>query len=378
LTRARAARAIAALAIANARYWPTVAPLVRAQLKDWEARARLIPDPSLRACAIEQLRTERFNVELAATLATLAPRAARATVTRAIVALQVMYDYVDTLTEQAQQAAQRSTRDRHSLYEALPDAVAKSPRPKDHYRDLPNLGDGGYLQGLLDTVAQSLARLPAIEAIHEVARRGAARCAAAQALSHASKHPSTAEVERLAAAGGEGGAPLQGPELLAGAAASVLALHALIAAAADTRTTRSEAQRIDAAYLRIAALTMLDSLIDRERDRATGQWGYAECYESAGQMAARLARVAREATAMAGKLRHAGHHAMTLAGVVAYYASAAPAREPFARPVFCGVCAQLRPLIVPTLAVMRGWRLAKSAHRRVARPNRARADRALL
>jgi hypothetical protein len=55
---------------------------------------------------------------------------------------------------------------------------------------------------------------------------------------------------------------------------------------------------------------------------------------------------------------------MTLVGVVAYYASApAAGDDAWARPVFARVERELTPLISPTLALMRGWRLAKRPHR---------------
>ena len=50
---------------------------------------------------------------------------------------------------------------------------------------------------------------------------------------------------------------------------------------------------------------------------------------------------------------------MTLVGVVAYYASAPGARDEPAAPIVARLRAQLRPLISPTLALMRCWRLAK-------------------
>jgi hypothetical protein len=52
--------------------------------------------------------------------------------------------------------------------------------------------------------------------------------------------------------------------------------HALLAAAADARTTAAEATRIDAAYFpSIGALTvLLDDLIDREEDLAGGEHNY--------------------------------------------------------------------------------------------------------
>src|SRR5665213_1532472 len=128
------ARAALALLLANMRYWTTVAPLVRTQLARWERRAQAIGDPFLRTLAISKLEEERFNVEVAATLATLAPRAQRAGTTEAIVALQVMYDYLDLLSEQPL-GDPRS--DGNRLFAAFTDALCLEHEPGgDYYRCL--------------------------------------------------------------------------------------------------------------------------------------------------------------------------------------------------------------------------------------------------
>jgi len=59
---------------------------------------------------------------------------------------------------------------------------------------------------------------------------------------------------------------------------------------------------------------------------------------------------------------------MTLTGVAAYYTSAPSATSELARPVTSRIQRELRPLITPTLAVMRTWRVAKRVRAR------ARAD----
>ena len=55
---------------------------------------------------------------------------------------------------------------------------------------------------------------------------------------------------------------------------------------------------------------------------------------------------------------------MTLVGVVAYYTSVPAASSAFARPLIAPVRAELAPLIMPTLTIMRGWRAAKRVRRR--------------
>ncbi len=361
-------RAGPALVLANVRYWSTVAPLLRAALSRWEERARAIPDPVLRASATVKLCDERFNAQVAATLATLAPRSRRRSVVEAIVALQVLYDYVDLLSEQSPLDPEVNAR----LFTALTDAVeidlneepgSGAGGPGDYYC---HREDGGYLQALSDTVRAALEGLPASGAIAEIARGAAARCAQAQILNHqASGSGSRSGIDgvREWATQQASGTSLGWQEFLAGATASVLAIHALIAAAADPRTTRADAETLDGVYISIGALSMLDSLIDREEDIAAGQLGYLQYYEDPQQLASRLAPLAREALARARELPNGAHHIVTLVGVVAYYASAPAARSDFARPLIAPLRRELAPLIAPTLALMRGWRLAKRVRR---------------
>ncbi len=385
------ARAGLALALANARYWTTVAPIVRAQLARWEQVAGSISDPALRGLATGKLRDEHFNAEVAATLATLAPRPQRARVVEAIVALQVLYDYVDLLTEQP--ADSGPTIDGRALLAALHNAVtldlARAGTPdvgdagtpdladgatpdvrdrrdtgtdpsRDYYRDGPHSDDGGYLQALVETVRGALAHLPNGTTVAPVAQAAAARCGEAQILNHGAPGLGIAQLQRSATAQASG-TGLDWQEYLAGATASVLGIGALVAAAADPKTTRRDAEELDTLYLFIGALTMLDSVVDLQEDIAAGRLGYVQYYGDPGVFADRLAIVARDAVTRARLLPDGAHHIVTLVGIVAYYASAPAANTELARPLTAPVRRELRPLITATLAVMRAWRLAKRA-----------------
>jgi tetraprenyl-beta-curcumene synthase len=364
-----------ALVRANMRYWTTVSPIVRAQLARWEQAARAIPDPGLRALALGKLRDERFNAQVAATLATLAPRSRRSDVVEAIVALQVLYDYVDVLSEQPADGWVGSNSNGRALLAALTDAVTLDPADgrtlhvgndrdidtddlRDYYRDRPQSDDGGYLQALAETVRTALAGLPNAAVIAPVAQAAAARCAEAQILNHDASRSGIAQLRRAATAQASG-TGLGWQEYLAGATASVLAIGALIAIAADPATTRVDAKELDALYLSIGALTMLDSLVDHEEDIAAGRLGYVQYYDDPGLLASRLALLARDAVQRARVLPDGAHHIVTLVGIVAYYASAPAANTEFARPLTAPVRRELRPLLTPTLALMRAWRAAK-------------------
>src|SRR6185312_9044343 len=81
------------------RYLTTVLPVVTRELRHWHAQASAIPDPTLRANALEALG-KRGNMEGAALFAVLAPRSHRRLSVRALVAFQTAYNYLDMLAEQ--------------------------------------------------------------------------------------------------------------------------------------------------------------------------------------------------------------------------------------------------------------------------------------
>lgn len=345
------------LVLANVRYWVSVAPLVRSELRRWSLRAGAIADEGLREVALGKLRREHFNAEVAATLATLAPASRRARVIEAIVAFEVLYDYLDGLSELRGASSLQSARRLYEPFVAVFEQPGAHPAPQSG--EPIDLDDGGYGRELAETARVALAALPAERAVARAGRRAARRCAEAQIRIHAKPRLGEAQLERWVR---DSGAPLDLPgwrEYMAGAVASVLVGHALIAAAAEGATAQ-QAEAIDAAYLAISALsTMLDSLVDYESDLTTGDPWLLRLYGDRQLLADQLSAVAASAVAQARLLPHAAHHLMTLLGVVAYYTSAPEAREQPARDIVARLHRELRPLILPTLLVMRCWRLAK-------------------
>jgi tetraprenyl-beta-curcumene synthase len=357
-----AARALGALARANLRYWPTVAPLVHRELGRWEGHAAKIGDGALRQLACEKLREERFNAEVAATLATLAPRRRRAIASRAIVALELLFDYLDGRTELP---CEDPIAERERLFAPFRDAVdpgARSPGVSamagGEDEDTP---DGAYLRALSAQTRESLFALPAASQVQDVAQAAAARCATAQTRLHAAVSLGDGQVQEWAHEAGRASG-LGWREYAGGCASSVLSMHALIAAAADPATSAGDAQRIDEAYLAIGGvITTLDSLVDEGADAQRGESGFTRLFETPEQLASRLIELTREAHARALLAPHGAHHAMTLAGVIAYYTTDPGAREGHARGVALALRRELAPTIWPTLAVMAGWRAAKRA-----------------
>jgi tetraprenyl-beta-curcumene synthase len=358
-------RAAVALLMANVRYWRTVAPAVRIQLARWRVRAEAIPDPVLRELALAKLDGESFNAEAGAMLATLAPAARRGDVVEVIVALQVLFDLLDGLTERS---SVDPLGDGERLFVVFIDAVRAPDRSDavhtpDRRSASPDGRDGGYLWELSSAASHALARLPGAAAVSQAATASAERAAEAQIRMHAASVLGIGQLRGW----GEAQAHRTGlgwRELAAGAASSVLVLHALTAAAADARTTPAQAADIEGTYLLICVLlTLLDSLTDHERDTDAGEPGYISLYEDRQLLAKALTATADRAARQVRKLPHGAQHMMILTGVVAYYTSTSGARSELARPLVAGLHEALRPLISPTLAVMRAWRLVRALAR---------------
>jgi tetraprenyl-beta-curcumene synthase len=359
LTDRRSLYALRALAAANARFWPTVAPTVHRELSSWEAPATAIGDPSLRSLALEKLRDERFNAEVAATLATLAPARSRTASTQAIVALELLFDYLDGRTEHLPDPLSESAplfapftgavHDPSDLGPALNETVPAEDTP----------ADWEYLQALSSRTQDGFCSLPAAHVVRPFALAAAQRCAQAQTRIHALPSAGLPQLEQWAREHSPA-TGLDWREYTSGCASSVLAVHALIAAAADPICSPTDAQKLDAAYLAIGAvITILDSLVDHPEDTARGEPGFNALFSNPRELLDALRVLTREALARSWEAPNGAHHAMTLAGVAAYYTTHPDAAIPTARPVTSMVRRELSPTIWPTLAVMRSWRAAK-------------------
>jgi len=368
--RRRGASTAAAVALvrANARFWPTVFPEVRRELRGWDRRAQAIPDAALRAHALAKLRHERFNTEVAATLATLVPPVRRRDATEAIVALEVMYDYLDAISEHP---GSDPLADGRQLYRAFTDVLVPTGPLADYYRDHPQRDDGGYLAALASAGRRALWSMPAAPVVAPALHAVLARCGEAQTRTHAIGQLGPAQLRAWAATQPEA-ERMRWSEVAAGATASVLAAHALVALAAEPATSAADAERVAAAYFTTCALTtLLDSLVDADADAVTGAHPYLTYYASEAEATERLGVLAREAVSAVEGLPRAAHHLMTMAGAVAFYLSAPGARRPERRRLTAPIVRELRPLLTPSLAIFAAWRSA----RRDAFPPRLRLAR---
>lgn len=340
-----------ALTSALLTYERRVLPLARAELKGWRARADAIPDPDLRAAAHSALTEKSRNTEATAVFAILAPRERRGRSVRAIAALQIATDFLDSLGEAP---VDDPLADGLALHRAICDAVSPGAGPGDWYSRHPQQEDGGYLAALVAACQEEVADLPA-PGVVPFLQRAAIRCGEGQSYTHAAAagRGGVEELERWA--GRQEAAPgYLWWELAAGAGSSV-AVHALLASAADGRMTAEEAELIDAVYFPpIGALTvLLDDLTDRDEDLRTGQHNYLGYCAGEEQAANRIGLLADRARAATTALRDGRRHRAILAGVAAFYLSAPANRTGYAGPIRERLLDSLGPTVRPLVAAMR-------------------------
>jgi tetraprenyl-beta-curcumene synthase len=332
-------------------YERQIVPLVRRELERWQASAAKIPDSTLRAAALSALREKGSNVEATAVFAILAPRARRAQALRAMTSLQAAIDFLDSVSEQR---VDDPLADGLALHEAVVDAVSPdATKTAEWYRLHPDREDGGYLAALVAACRDEVATLPATEFVLPALRRAARRCGEGQSHSHAATERGVRDLEAWAT-GLEAAPGYLWWELAAGASSSVAA-HALIAAAADPRTTADDATLIDAAYFPpVGALTvLLDDLIDREDDRRAGEHNYLSYFADEAEAANRVGLLADRARAAIAQLRQARRHRAILAGVAGFYLSAPAAGSGYARPIRGRLLESLDPTARLIMVAMR-------------------------
>lgn len=314
----------ACFAWAAVRYWAIVFPRVCRELRGWRARAMAMPDPMLRALALEAAG-KRGNMEGAAIFATFAPRAGRRPAISAAVAFQASYNYLDSVSERPWPDPVAAVRGMHTALEV---ALQPQARHIDYYGALDVGSDGGYLQAMVDGCRHAFAALPSGRVVARAAGECAARVVEFQALNLSESNGSHALLAQWGTAQRPTGCPLEWWEIGASAGSS-LGVHVLLAAATRHSLCAAQVRALDRAYFPwIGGLhSLLDSLVDVEEDARTGQRNLASYYEDVRLAAPRLGWLAQRSREEADALEGSGHR-LVLAAMTALYMSDPQARMP--------------------------------------------------
>ncbi|HXP29159.1 MAG TPA: DUF2600 family protein [Solirubrobacteraceae bacterium] len=338
---------------------------VSSETERWQARARQIPDPRIRADALTALHRKRGNVNGAALFWTLPDRRDRVLL-RALVSYEMLADFLDCVNESE---IHLGVRHGDQLQRALQDALGEDAKRSDYYLYRPGGNDGGYLQQLVLECRRACLQLPSFERMRPYIHRAAA-LSPVLSLNHEPNPDRRTELLRgwasdnlpasAACASRVRPIELSWFERTAGASAWLTVLAMLALAAEPLESTRSsvEIETVYDAYLsRIApAGAMLDSYGDIFDDRQTGDHSYISYYPTMDAAVARIGQLLRGARDEAAALPNGSRHAVIVACMVAFYLS-----KDSVRMASMGAgTQQLRdasgPLVTMLVPILRGWR----------------------
>jgi tetraprenyl-beta-curcumene synthase len=338
------------------------------EARRWRERAAAIPDPLLRADALQALERKRGNIHGAALFWTLPDRRNR-DLMEALVAYEVLADYLDCVSERG---AARGVVNGQQLHLALSEALDPNMGISDHYRYHHSAQDGGYARALVQSCRAGARRLPSYDRLRPLLA-DAASMSTVLALNHepdparrdqALRDWATLRWPKSPGAGhaGYGSGELSWFERTAGASAwlTVFALLALAAEPARRARARRDWERTYATYLHwIAPLgAMLDSLGDIGEDATRGQHSYIAHYPSIDMATERLSQLARRSLGEARSLPDGARHAALAACMIAFYLSKDSMRTPELRANTRKLASAGGPTVVLLLPVLRLWRTA--------------------
>jgi len=323
------------------------------EVKHWRALADAIPDPTLRDDAHDALDHKRGNIDGAVLFTTIARRRSPELL-RALVAFEVLADYLDCTSERGAFVGVHNGR---QLHLALIDALDPERPVSDYYSFHPWRCDGGFVAALVQACREACADLPS----YEVARPHcihAATLAQVLALNH-EEDPGRRDQLLLSWAAVHFPTDTQ----LAwfehtGAASAWLTVLALFALAADEGRSVADARATSNAYLPWISLagTLLDSYGDQQADAADGTHRYVAHYGDADVMTRRIGEVVGRALGATSLLPRGARHRVLVSAMAAMYLTKDSVWTPRYRArtyALIRASGLLTALLLPTLRVWR-------------------------
>ncbi len=274
-----------------------------------------------------------------------------------LVAYQVMWDFLDSVSERGACAGQANGRQMHR---ALVEALDPEDPISDYYRYHPWKDDGGYLRTLVETCRRLCAGLPGYRKVRPLMLQGVRDCAI-QSLNH-EREPSRRDVALKEWAEREFADEHGLSWFERTAATSAFTPHVLLAMAADPSCEQEEVQAVYSAYFPWVPLTiaMLDSYADRADDAANDNHSYISHYPSEAAALERLGAIIRRAVSQTARLPRGRRHALITASMVAMYLSSAGASTPAMREQTRTLARAGGTLTRLLLGIARVWRATRT------------------
>lgn len=301
-----------------ARFVRDVFPLVDQELSVWQRFASGHGARELADQALASISTKKFHCQ-GGSVYSLYKGVPTHDFVRLVVALQTISDYLDNLCDRAGIADESAFR---QLHLAMTDALDPDRPLSDYYAFYPYQDDGGYLNRLVTTCRQEIAKLPAYYHVKTAALSQATLYSELQTYKHLD--PSVSEEKMLIWIDRHlPDHPGLMPWEFAAATGSTLGMFMLCAAACNPTLTAKEADTIASAYFPwINGLhILLDYFIDEAEDRLTGDLNFVSYYSGSQETLERLNYFVRQARLQANTLPESDFALTVVDGLLAMYLS---------------------------------------------------------
>jgi tetraprenyl-beta-curcumene synthase len=350
-------RALRALGYAATRELTWGLPAAAREEHRWKTLARAIPDGPIREDALSALLDKRGQTDGAAMFSIL-PRARNLALLRLLVAYQIIWDFLDSVSERGADVGVANGR---QLHLALIDALDPGRPISDYYRHHPWREDGGYLRALVGVCRECCAELPSYERVRRLVVEEAGR-AQVLALNH---EPDPARRDSMLRDWASKEFP-QGHDAswfeLSGASSAGLTIFALLALASEQTCSEDEIARTRRAYFPwISTLAaMLDSYVDQAEDATNGDHSYIAHYPTPELAIEHVCQMVKRCLGEARALENSEKHILIVTSMVAMYLSKDSASTPAMRGATKRIVDTGGSLTRTLLPILRVWRIAYS------------------
>ncbi|MBW7476124.1 tetraprenyl-beta-curcumene synthase family protein [Paenibacillus oenotherae] len=300
------------------RVYKYILPEVRAELNRLRVIAEGIPDPELRAQALDSMNGKQFHCEGGGVYAA-ANLKERHLLIPLIVSLQTISDYLDNLCDRSTSLDEDDFR---LLHQSMLDAVHPDAPLRDYYALRTERDDGGYLHELVSTCQTCVRSLPSYDKVQNDVAELVGLYRDLQVYKHIVSERREPQLLAWWEQYRHRYPGLQWNEFAA-ATGSTLAMFMLFVAASDEGLSDEAALAIrDAYFPHVCGLhIMLDYLIDQEEDRIGGDLNFCNYYSDQSAMVERIGDIVYGARRDVQTLPHWRFHRMIIEGLLALYLS---------------------------------------------------------
>jgi tetraprenyl-beta-curcumene synthase len=333
-------------------------PTARREVHRWRARARTIPDTTIREDALNAITDQRGHID-GACLFSILPHRRDRHLLRLLATYEIIWDFLDNLNERS---ASIGLANGLQLHRALVDALRPGTPTSNYYEHSPHNCDGHYLNSLVKACCSHLASLPSHDRLRDATVREALRIQVC-AINH---DPDSWRRDATLAEWANREFPTE-PEVtwfeLAAAASTNLTIFALLALASERTCTRQEIDNVASAYFPwLSTLTaMLDSYVDQAEDAHVAHHSYIAHYDARGR-AQRISELIHRYLGETRSLRQREKHIVIAACMFALFLSKDSALNATTRQTtdtFLHAGGSVTRLLHP---ILRLWRAAHGLH----------------